>query len=183
MASKIERAINIAAGAHYGQEDEQGLPYILHPLRVGLAGLTEAEQIVGFLHDTLEDTVYKEKWLREDFGDDIANAVVLLTRTDTHTDMPQDAREVEYMEYVKRLAQNPLAKAVKINDLNDNLRRGDGSKKFNALRRRKRYLKALFYLTDRNCYDMPCDELVDRVVDGRTILHEEAMTKLTSPST
>jgi (p)ppGpp synthase/HD superfamily hydrolase len=38
----IEKALQIAARAHEGQVDKEGLPYILHPLRV-MAGVEGPE--------------------------------------------------------------------------------------------------------------------------------------------
>ena len=54
MAS-LERALQIAARAHEGQKDKEGLAYILHPLRV--MGRVEGEeaQIVAILHDVVEN--------------------------------------------------------------------------------------------------------------------------------
>ena len=38
MSQTLERAIAIAAAAHEGQVDKGGSPYILHPLKVHVAG-------------------------------------------------------------------------------------------------------------------------------------------------
>ena len=55
MSALLERAIAISVEAHRGQVDKAGSPYILHPLRVMLAGSTDDERIVGVLHDVCED--------------------------------------------------------------------------------------------------------------------------------
>jgi guanosine-3',5'-bis(diphosphate) 3'-pyrophosphohydrolase len=52
----IEKALQIAAKAHEGQKDKEGLPYILHPLRVVHRVQGEEAQIVAVLHDVIEDT-------------------------------------------------------------------------------------------------------------------------------
>jgi (p)ppGpp synthase/HD superfamily hydrolase len=52
----IEKALQIAAQAHAGQKDKEGLPYILHPLRAMLRVQGEEAQIVAVLHDVIEDT-------------------------------------------------------------------------------------------------------------------------------
>ena len=52
----VEKAIRIAVEAHAGQKDKSGQPYILHPLRLMLRGLTDDERITGALHDVVEDT-------------------------------------------------------------------------------------------------------------------------------
>ena len=52
----LERALEIAAAAHAGQQDKAGQPYILHPIRVMLTVQTSDERIAAVLHDTVEDT-------------------------------------------------------------------------------------------------------------------------------
>lgn len=54
--SDLNEALAIAARAHRGQDSQDGESYILHPIRVMLAGRTDAERIVGVLHDVVEDT-------------------------------------------------------------------------------------------------------------------------------
>ena len=78
--NQIEEAIEIAAEAHQGQYRKgTDTPYITHPYAVGLilmeAGCTEAVIIAGILHDTVEDTDLTLEFIRERFGEDIANIV------------------------------------------------------------------------------------------------------------
>ena len=78
--NQIEEAIEIAAEAHQGQYRKgTDTPYITHPYAVGLilmeAGCTEAVIIAGILHDTVEDTDLTLEFIRERFGDAIANIV------------------------------------------------------------------------------------------------------------
>jgi len=71
------------------------------------------EQIVALLHDVLEDTTVDVADLYErGFGEHIVRAVVLLTHDQT----------VPYTDYIERLADDPLARPVKLADLADNLR-------------------------------------------------------------
>ena len=109
----LNQAIIIAAKAHDGQFDKSGKPYILHPLRVMLyveGGIKE--QCAAVLHDVAEDTAVSLAQLKEyGFDDDIMAALRLLTRT------PDE----DYMEYIKKLKPNPIAKAVKLADLKDNM--------------------------------------------------------------
>src|SRR5947209_1708538 len=76
----IEKALQIAAQAHAGQKDKEGLPYILHPLRV-LAGVqAEEAQIVAVLHDVVEDTpVTLDDLRRAGFSDTVLAAVQCVT--------------------------------------------------------------------------------------------------------
>ena len=79
MAS-IEKALQIAAGAHEGQKDKDGQPYILHPLRVMNAVESEPAKVVAVLHDVIEDTwVTAEDLRREGFDKAVLAAVECLT--------------------------------------------------------------------------------------------------------
>lgn len=109
--STLERAIAIAAQAHAGQTDKAGAPYILHPLRVMLMLDTTEAQIVGVLHDVIEDTPITYDDLRaEGFSEAILAALECVTKRDGE----------EYTTFVGRAAQNPIARQVKLADLQDN---------------------------------------------------------------
>lgn len=113
----IEEALRIAIDAHDGQTDLDGKPVILHPLTVGLAGKNRQEMIAGFLHDVVEDTdVTFNDLLEQGVDEDIVDALRLLTH-DKGTD---------YYDYVQHIIDsgNPIALAVKKNDLTHNLQRG-----------------------------------------------------------
>lgn len=78
--NQIEEAIEVAAEAHQGQYRKgTDTPYITHPYAVGLilmeAGCPEAVIIAGILHDTVEDTDLTLEFIRERFGDAIADIV------------------------------------------------------------------------------------------------------------
>ena len=78
--NQIEEAIEVAAEAHQGQYRKgTDTPYITHPYAVGLilmeAGCPEAVIIAGILHDTVEDTELTLEFIRERFGDVIADIV------------------------------------------------------------------------------------------------------------
>jgi (p)ppGpp synthase/HD superfamily hydrolase len=110
----LERAIEIAAAAHAGQVDRAGQPYILHPLRVMLALRGGDERMAAVLHDLVEDTPWTlEQLAAEGFPAAVVEAVGLLTH--------QATDEASYLAYVARLAEHPIARAVKAADLRDNL--------------------------------------------------------------
>jgi (p)ppGpp synthase/HD superfamily hydrolase len=94
----VELAIVIATEYHAGQKDRAGQPYILHPLRVGAMGLTETTQIVGFLHDTLEDTDFTASGIRAHFGPEILEAVLSVTKK----------KDEPYDEYIRRASLNKI---------------------------------------------------------------------------
>jgi (p)ppGpp synthase/HD superfamily hydrolase len=112
MAS-IEKALQIAAGAHEGQKDKNGQPYILHPLRVMNAVEGEPAKIVAILHDVIEDTsVTSEDLKREGFEEAVVAALECLTRR----------KGKPYADYVIRCKGNVIARQVKLADLEDNAR-------------------------------------------------------------
>ena len=107
----LEKALEIAARAHAGQRDKEGLPYILHPLRVMHRVTGESAQIVAILHDVVEDTSVTIADLRSaGFSPDIVAAIECVTHS----------KEEPYAEYVIRCRANPLARQVKVADLEDN---------------------------------------------------------------
>src|SRR5262245_60885800 len=140
----LEKALQIAAKAHEGQKDKEGLPYILHALRVML-GVTGAEaQCVAVLHDVLEDTAVTADDLRQAGFNEVVVAAVLCV---THR------REESYAEYVVRCKSNALARQVKLADLHDNSRLERTILRPQRLAadldRIRRYLLSYKYLTDQ----------------------------------
>lgn len=137
----LEEAILLAANAHREQVDQVGQPYIIHPLRVMLAlradGYNETYQVVGVLHDTVEDTDITVSLIDDLFGAVVSQAVDALTRRESET---------TYHEFVRRAGNNAHARVVKRYDVNDNLGRIDGLELLNpekAGRLKARYQNAL----------------------------------------
>src|SRR5262249_48275135 len=80
QVATIEKAIQIAARAHEGQRDKEGLPYILHALRVMMSVEGAEAQIVAVLHDVIEDTTVTADDLRgAGFGEEVIAAVLCVT--------------------------------------------------------------------------------------------------------
>lgn len=111
-AELLERAIAIAVGAHHGQKDRNGAPYILHPLRVMARVDTDAEKTIAILHDVVEDTDWTfERLEKEGFPDEIIEPLKCVTKKEGE----------EYDAFVKRSASNDLARRVKLAALEDNM--------------------------------------------------------------
>ena len=104
------KAIKIAFDAHMGQVDKSGVPYILHPIHLAEQMGTEEECIVALLHDIVEDTEVTFEQLEKEFSKKVIDALRLLTHD----------KSVEYMEYVKKIKDNPIARKVKLADLQHN---------------------------------------------------------------
>ena len=143
MSELLAKAINIAVEAHKEQVDKVGMPYLGHVMRVMLSGRTDAEKIVGVLHDVVEDTDWTfDALLKEGFSTEIVEALRCVTKISD--DEPYD-------DFIERVKSNPLAVAVKINDLTDNMdvRREDEINDY-VVNRLRKYLKAYKDLTQIN---------------------------------
>ena len=141
----INRAIDIAYSAHEHQRDKAGRPYFMHPVIVASQMNSEYEICAALLHDVVEDARDPEKRLEEierEFPKEITDAVKILTH-DKHTD---------YMDYIREIKKNPIARKVKLADLNHNLditRIQDNPKLLEGfLRRREKYEKAREILSE-----------------------------------
>lgn len=109
----VERAISIAVQAHYGQRDKSGDLYILHPLRMMMQMDTEEEMITAVLHDVVEDSDWTlAKLQAQGFSDQVIAALDALTKRENEA----------YDDAIERVALNPLARRVKLADLQDNMR-------------------------------------------------------------
>ncbi len=143
----LERAIEIATEAHRGQKDKAGNDYVGHPLRVMAMGRTTEEKIVGVLHDVAEDSAWTfEQLAAEGFSDEIIEALRCVTKLSP--DEPYD-------KFIARIKHNPLAVAVKLNDLTDNMdirRLPYLSDK--DVKRLKKYLKVYKQLTGTPTYSV-----------------------------
>lgn len=137
---KTKIALSLCFEAHKEQKDKSGLPYVFHPFHLAEQMETEETTIVALLHDLIEDTDYTiEDLTNMGFDKNITDAIALMTH----------AADVAYMDYVREIKNNPIAKAVKLADLkhNSDLTRLDVIDE-KALSRREKYLKAIAILEE-----------------------------------
>jgi len=110
----LEKAIKLAAEAHAGKKDKAGKHYILHVLRVMLQMDTEEEMIAAVLHDVVEDTEWTlDGLLKEGFSEKVVEAIDHITK--------RESEEDHYEVFIQRVAENSMARKVKLSDLADNL--------------------------------------------------------------
>ncbi|MBR7187352.1 MAG: bifunctional (p)ppGpp synthetase/guanosine-3',5'-bis(diphosphate) 3'-pyrophosphohydrolase [Clostridia bacterium] len=110
-STDVEAAKALAIRMHEGQQvDKAGLPYITHPERVAARLSSPEARVVGWLHDTVEDTPLTLAEIAEAFGPETAAAVDAVSRREGE----------DWGDYIDRVAQHPLARQVKISDLIDN---------------------------------------------------------------
>lgn len=112
----IRKALEIAIKAHKGAVDKGGVEYIYHPITVALKCTTDDEKVVALLHDVVEDTPTTFDDLREaGFPEYIIEALDAVTRR-----KPQEQTGEGRWDYIKRCKANPIARVVKIADLEHN---------------------------------------------------------------
>ena len=136
----VKKAANIMVAAHKNDKDKGGYPYVFHPFFLASQMGDEATTCVALLHDVIEDhgDEYSfESLQNEGFDPVIIDALRLLTHKDG----------IPYMAYVKAIGENPVARKVKIADLEHNLdtRRVNGAKppKYDTYLQALEYLKSL----------------------------------------
>ena len=138
------KAMKTAYDAHHGQLDKNGVPYIFHPYHLAEQMTDEYTTCVALLHDVVEDTDVSLSELEKEFPAEVTEAVKLLTHDDS----------VDYLDYVRAVKTNPIARAVKLADLhhNSDLSRFINEEDRNSpktLQRLEKYSKAIAILTDK----------------------------------
>jgi (p)ppGpp synthase/HD superfamily hydrolase len=139
MTDLLSLAQGIAIGAHAGQVDRAGVPYIMHPWAVAQAVSGFEEKILAWLHDVVEDTdVTLEDLAWWGFPESTVLQVDALTHRKNE---PRSA-------YYARVMEWPAARRVKIADVRHNLGRLGGLPAEEQGRLRAKYEKALRVLLE-----------------------------------
>ena len=106
-----KKAVNVMYQAHQGQMDKGGFPYCFHPYQVAQGMDDEISCTCALLHDVVEDTdLTFEDLAGMGFPAEVIDVLKLLTHRES----------VPYMDYVRNLADNPVARKVKLSDLHHN---------------------------------------------------------------
>lgn len=135
-----KRALRYCLACHEEQLDKTGLPYALHPIHLAEQMRSEDETCAALLHDVMEDCGKTPDDLRGiGMCERVVEALTLLTHNPA----------LPYLDYVRRLRDNPVARAVKIADLrhNSQLARLDEVRPRDVERLRK-YMEARVVLGD-----------------------------------
>ena len=138
-----KKALKLCFEAHKEQTDKSGLPYVFHPFHLAEQMEDEESTVVALLHDVAEDTDYTlEDIAAMGFSRNVMEALALLTHDEA----------VPYMEYVKALRNNLIARRVKLADLrhNSDLSRLDADQiDEKALARVNKYAEAIKRLEEK----------------------------------
>ena len=106
-----KKAQKMCFDAHKEQVDKSGLPYVFHPFHLAEQMDNETATICALLHDVVEDTDTTFDDIKAaDFPSEVIEVLRLLTHDPA----------VPYMDYVRTIATNPIARQVKIADLRHN---------------------------------------------------------------
>ena len=114
IQEELALAISMAVSAHSKQfRKDNATPFIVHPLAVMVKMNSHQERVVAVLHDIIEDSdLYPLKFIYDTFGTEIGQAVEAMTKFD---------KQERYQVYIMRLAKNPLAARVKMEDIKHNM--------------------------------------------------------------
>lgn len=105
------KALVLCFAAHKDQTDKSGIPYVFHPFHLAEQMDSELTTVVALLHDVVEDSEYTLADLTDmGFPAEVTDAVALMTH----------AEGVPYLDYVAKIKENPIARKVKLADLQHN---------------------------------------------------------------
>lgn len=110
---RLEGAIVLAAGIHQGMRDRGGEPLILHCIHVmtHVRPQDEVHRMVAVLHDTIESGATIFELSSMGVPEPVLLALDAISRRE---DEPYD-------DYITRVIANPVARRVKIADLEHNM--------------------------------------------------------------
>lgn len=124
---EIEKAALFAKKAHEGQMRSSGEEYFIHPLNV--AGtliklrLDEKSIIAGLLHDTIEDCDVTPQDIENEFGSEVAQIVVGLTKISKIKFKTKEESQAEnFRKMVVAMAKDLRVIIVKLSDRMHNMR-------------------------------------------------------------
>ena len=134
-----KKALLLSFHAHQHQLDKSGMPYVYHPFHLAEQMDDELSTCVALLHDVVEDTdMTLDELTAQGFPEEVTGAIAMMTHDDS----------VPYLDYVRTLRDNPIARKVKLADLrhNSDLSRLDIVTP-KDLQRVEKYKKAITILT------------------------------------
>jgi len=125
--TKLRKAFLFAEKAHHGQKRSSGEEYIIHPLNV--AGtliklrMDLATIIAGLLHDVVEDCNISPQEIEKEFGQEVAELVVGLTKISKIKFKSKEESQIEnFRKMVVAMAKDLRVIIVKLSDRMHNMR-------------------------------------------------------------
>ncbi|MHA2425174.1 MAG: HD domain-containing protein [Candidatus Thorarchaeota archaeon] len=116
---QISEAVILAINAHDGVYRGDGVPYVVHPIRIALhaasLGLSIPTILAALLHDVVEDTDTGISQIYDQFGNEVGDMVKALTKPEKGTPNRSNI-------YKEQLLNGPVeSKMIKLLDIQDNL--------------------------------------------------------------
>lgn len=106
-----KKAVNLMYEAHQGQKDKGGFPYCFHPYQVAQGMTDEISCTCALLHDVVEDTdITFDDLQKMGYPSEVIRVLKMLTHD----------KSVPYMDYAAAIAEDPIARKVKLADLRHN---------------------------------------------------------------
>lgn len=160
MRMNLEQIKEYVKEKHAKQKRKQGTPYYLHPFAVqetlAKKGYLEEYQAAGLCHDLLEDTDATEKEILSLTNSEVLEAVKLVTKE----------KGYQMQEYIARIAQNPIAKAVKLADRLHNLQEATLASKLFQMKYEKETKQWYLDLAKETCFEEEIQEAYQQLKKG-----------------
>lgn len=124
---QIDKAYQVAQGAHEGQVRSTGEPYISHPLEVAriLATLHMDHQCImaAMLHDVIEDTTLDKEQIAKQFGEKVAELVDGVSKLkQIKFENREQAQAENFRKMILAMAQDIRVILIKLADRLHNMR-------------------------------------------------------------
>lgn len=124
--TRVLSAYEFARMAHEGQYRKSGLPYISHPIAVAIIIAEEMELdantiMAAFLHDVVEDTQYTKEDILNNFGEDVAHLVAVVTKNKSQ-DKKHSKQIANYRQILASVQYDVRALLIKLADRLHNMR-------------------------------------------------------------
>lgn len=146
---------------HAGQTRKQGTPYYLHPFAVQEMlkekGYSEEYQAAGLCHDLLEDTNATEEEILALTSKEVLETVKLVTKE----------KGYHMQEYMSRIAENPIARAVKLADRIHNLSEATLASKVFQLKYQKETKDWFLDLAKGTDFEQEMQEAYTKLKEGK----------------
>lgn len=159
MSAVLHAALKFAVKAHR-KADRDGadpLPYVTHSMdvvnRLRYVGLVCDEHVLvaGMLHDVLEETTVKPPQIFEEFGGEVLDLVLEMTRQEpelsTHDLAPEEIWHIRSMALLEEVGRmSPEAQSIKLADRTSNVVAASASREGDKL---NRYLEQSRWILER----------------------------------
>lgn len=132
MNAKYQKALEMATAAHNGQLDKAGNEFITHPLYIAEQCRSVNEKLVALLYNTLSMTDLSIEEIRANFGSTVSDAILAINKVEGESSD----------DYIKRVKANPIARAVKVEDIKYNILRIEDKEAIKNLETDLEYLKS-----------------------------------------